>query len=110
MSMVKRPWTDAEIAIIREMAGSVTSFQIAEQLGRTNTQVKYAAASRGISLKLYGERAPGAKYSNALVEQARDLHDAGVKPKRIAEMIGMPYWAVCDAVYYKRGIGYAIEH
>lgn len=105
-----RGWTDDEIATIRQMAGTATSIAIAAALGRTSAQVKHLARRYHISLRLHGERCPWAKYSNVLVEQARALHDGGMKPKQIAAQLDMPYWAVCDAVYYKRGLGYAIDH
>lgn len=102
-----RGWTDEEINTIRAMAGTATSAVIGAALGRTGNQIKHMASRYGISLRCYGEHTPWSKYSDECVEQARLLHDRGMKPKQIAAILNIPYWAACDFVYYKRGLGYS---
>lgn len=102
-----RGWTDEEISTIRTMAGTATSAVIGAALGRTGNQIKHIASRYGISLRCYGEHTPWSKYSDACVEQARTLHDTGMKPKQIATILNIPYSAVRDFVYYKRGLGYS---
>lgn len=87
----------------------MSSAEIGRLLNRTSDSVKHRAQRIGVSLRKYGEACPGAKYSNATVDRARDLHESGVMPKEISKQLGVPYWNVCDFVYYKRGLGYGYE-
>jgi hypothetical protein len=103
-------WTHQEIRILRELAGRVPCKEIAARLGRTCQAVMSKAQSMKLSLKLYGERSPQAKYSDAFVEQARTLYDEGVKPKAIAARLSIPYYRVQAFVYYRDRLGSPIEH
>lgn len=99
-----RLWTDAEDKIIRLMAPEYSAAQIARSLDRTTDAVKNRCRAKRVSLKKRGERAESAKYSNAITEWARQLHDDGVRPKVISEVLRIPYWSVHSMVYYKRGV------
>ena len=68
------------------------------------------AHARKISLILYGERHPAAKYSDALVEEARILHDEGIAPKAIAERLGVPRGTIRSFVEYKHRLGPPSEY
>ncbi|HEU5102314.1 MAG TPA: hypothetical protein VFU22_25000 [Roseiflexaceae bacterium] len=98
-------WSHQEIRTLRSLAGEVSPDVIAERLGRTRIAVVARARMLSISLALYGERHPAAKYSDAIVEQARALYDLGLTPKTIAERLGVPRHAVKEFVYYKSRLG-----
>lgn len=103
-------WTHEEIRLLRQLAGQVPARVIAERLGRPSKETVIAKACQlGISLRLYGERNPTAKYPDRLVEQARDLHDAGLTPTVIAQRLGVPRGTVCDFVYYRSRLGPLVE-
>jgi hypothetical protein len=97
--------------VLRQLAGQVAPAVIAERLG---TRTRAAVIARGrllhISLMSYGEHHPAAKYSDALVEQARTLHDEGIKPRAIAEQLGIPVGAVKSFVYYQHRLGPPVEY
>lgn len=104
-----RAWTETEDKTLKALAAELSSYQLAQRLGRSSDAVKKRAVRLGVSLRKHGERCAHAKYSNAVVEQARGLHEAGVMPREISRRLGVPYWNVCDFVYFKRGLGYGYE-
>ncbi len=104
-----KAWTVEEDRVIKEQAETLTSYQLAERLGRSSDSIKHRARRLGVSLRKYGDKVAWAKYSNELVERARDLHEGGMMPLEISRRLGIPYWNVCDFVYFKRGLGYGYE-
>jgi DNA-binding CsgD family transcriptional regulator len=104
-------WTHEEIRLLRELAGKVPAQEIAERLGRPSRATVIAKARQlGISLRLYGERSPVAKHSDAVVEQIRDLHDEGLSKRAIARRLGLPRRSVRDYVDYRARLGPPIEY
>ena len=102
-------WTEEETRTLKANAAAMTADQLAELLGRTRDSIKGQARKLGVSLRKHGEACSWAKYSNAIVDKARDLHERGVPPRKISEQLSVPYWNVCDFVYFKRGLGYGYE-
>ncbi len=98
-------WTPQEIAQLRELAGQFSPAEIVQRLGRTPAAVKARAHALKISLILHGERHPGAKYSDLMVELARRMHDEGLKPRAIARVLDIPEGSVKSYVYYKARLG-----
>jgi len=109
MARVMRTWTDEEKTLLKRNAPNMTSSQLAKLLNRGIDSVKHKARQMGVSLRKYGEACSWAKYSNEVVEQARGLHESGVTPREISRKLGVPYWNICDFVYFKRGLGYGYE-
>jgi hypothetical protein len=103
-------WTHQETRLLRELAGKVSVTEIAERLGRTINATKYKAHQLKVNLILYGERHPGTKQSDALVEQARILYDEGLMPKAIALRLGIPYSTAKYFVEYRVRLGPPIEY
>jgi hypothetical protein len=83
--------------------------EIAIRLGRTRLAVKGKAQQLGIGLICYGEHHPGAKYSDALVEQVRTLYDEGLTPKVISVRLSIPHRTVSGFVQYPWRLGPPIE-
>lgn len=102
LTIKRKPWTNAEMRILKAQAGKKCSTEIAKELGRTRISVIHKARNLKISLLLKGELCSWAKYPDATVERAREMHDEGIKPKAISKELGVPYWNVCDFIYYKR--------
>lgn len=97
-----RAYTKQEDAVIRTHAGKKPAREIAEALARAPYSVKKRAAKLGLSLRLRGNACPWTKVPDETVEHMRAMHDAGARPIDISRSMGVPYWNVCDAVYYKR--------
>ena len=97
-------WTEQEIETLKGLGKDKTSSEIGKILNRSHDSVKHKAKQLKISLRKKGEKCSWAKYSNSVVEQARFLHDEGYKPKQISKLLSVPYWNICDFVYYKRGL------
>lgn len=95
-----RQWTPAEVRSLERLAPTHTAAEIADRLGRTANAVHQQAYLRKIRLQKSGDRDYRTKYSDALVEQCRALHDAGVQPKEISERTGVPLASVKAFVYY----------
>jgi hypothetical protein len=95
------PWSEAERRRLRRLAATYTAAQIADQLGRTVNAVRQQAYLHGIALQKAGDADYRTKYPDALVERARVLHEAGEKPRAIAELIGVPVGSVKSFVYYQ---------
>jgi hypothetical protein len=105
----RKAWSEAEDETVKQNAAEMTSCQLAELLGRSSDAVKHRARKLNISLRKHGDACSWAKYSNELVDEARDLHESGMGPKEISIRLKIPYWNVCDFVYYKRGLGYGYK-
>lgn len=104
-----KAWTQDDDRTLKKSADAMTSHQLAGILGRSSASIKHRARKLRVSLRKHGEKCSWAKYSNEVVEQARDMHESGIKPREISEMLGVPYWNICDFVYFKRGLGYGYE-
>jgi len=102
-------WTDEETRLLRELAGQVPARVIAERIGRTHPVVKARAHLLKIDLRLFGERCPWAKHSDAVVEQARTLHDEGMGPEAIARHLNIPRSSVRNFIYYQSRLGPPVE-
>lgn len=76
ISARKRPWTDGDIAMLREVAGKMPVSDIARQLGRGIAAVKSAANIRGISTAY---QPMGEKRSAKKSEQEKTLRDVIAK-------------------------------
>lgn len=100
--MAGRPWTAAELAIVRAMAPRASSFEIATAQGRGADGVKHAARRHGIALRKCGELCPNARYSDKLIEQARSLHDQGYGPRWIARRLQINEHTLKSALYYEQ--------
>lgn len=82
--MRNRFWTQDEDRILKKMAGNYSTKEIAEKLNRTQSSVNARAFDKKVSLRLYGEKHSRHKYSNAIVEKARNLYyEKGMKLKEI---------------------------
>ncbi len=102
--MDKQRWTKDEIEILKSHYKDKTSFEIGEILGRGSDSIKHKVRQLNLSLRKKGEKCSWSKYSDVIVERARYLHDRGMKPKQISKRLNIPYWNICDFVYYKRGL------
>ena len=100
--MSGRLWTKAEDARIRALAATCNSTAIAAVLDRTSDAVKHRARRIGVSLKKCGDNAPNVKYSDALIEAARQLHDQGYGPRWIASRLNINEWTLRSALYYRQ--------
>lgn len=76
ISARKRPWTDGDIAMLREVAGKMPVSDIARQLGRGIAAVKSAANIRGISTAY---QPMGEKRSAKKSEQEKTLRNVIAK-------------------------------
>lgn len=99
-----KQWVRAEIMIIRQCAGTMTVENIGRLIGRTNAAVR--AKSRELHIKLYlkGDHHQSAKYLQADVALARELHCEGVSRREIAEKLEIPISAVNQFVYFDRRV------
>ena len=104
-----KAWTEADDKLLKKNAATMTSAELSKLLDRGPSAIKHRASKLGISLKKYGEKCSYAKYSDAVCEKARELHDGGMRPVDISRKLNVPYWNVCDFVYYRRGLGYGYE-
>lgn len=69
-------WVRAEIMIIRQCAGTMTVENIGRLIGRTDAAVRAKARELHIKLYLKGDHHQSAKYRQADVALARELHCA----------------------------------
>lgn len=97
-------WVHAEIMIIRQCAGTMTVENIGRLIGRTGAAVRTKARERGIRLYLRGDYHQSAKYRQADIELARELHCEGVSRRDIAEKLEMPIGAVNQYIYFERRV------
>ena len=98
--MSGRPWSREEDAVIRQYAMTEHSHQIGLRLGRSVDAVKHRARRIGVSLTKCGDAAPNTRYSDALIEQARQMHDAGHGPRYISRELGINEFTLRSALYY----------
>jgi hypothetical protein len=80
-----RLWTEADIHMLRQMAGKTSVVEIAARLGRTRGAVVVKAGYLGISLLRHGDYNPHTKYSDADVETIRGLYLDGVPRREIMQ-------------------------
>lgn len=100
---IKR-WVRAEIAIIKQCAGSMTVENIGRLIGRTGAAVRAKARELHIKLYLQGDHHQSAKYRQKDIELARELHHEGITRRDIAEKLEMPIGAVNQFVYFERRV------
>lgn len=98
-------WKRAEILITRQCAGTMKVANIGQLIGRTDGAVRAKARELHISLRLRGDYHQSAKYRQSDIEQARDLHQKGMKRRDIAGMLKMPVSQVNQYVYFDRRVG-----
>ncbi|EAS2107963.1 DNA-binding protein [Salmonella enterica] len=98
-------WKRAEILIVRQCAGKMRAADIGRLIGRTGDAVRTKARELNICLVLRGNYHQSAKYRQSDIEQARDLHQKGMKRRDIAGMLKMPVSMVNQYVYFDRRIG-----
>lgn len=96
-----KPWTYAEQAELRRLAPTHTAEQIGALLHRTSHAVHQQAYKLKGRLQKAGDQNHGTKYSDALVEQIRTMHELGTKPAAIARETGVPIGNVKAFVYYR---------
>lgn len=97
-------WGRAETMIIRQCAGTMTVENIGRLIGRTGAAVRTKARELRIKMYLRGDYHQSAKYRQADVELARELHSKGVSRGDIAEKIEIPIGVVNQYVYFERRI------
>lgn len=97
-------WVRAEIMIIRQCAGTMTVENISRLIGRTGAAVRTKAREQGISLYLRGDHHQSAKYRQADIEMARELHREGITRRDIAKKLEMPLSAINQYVYFERRV------
>lgn len=95
-------WTPTEDRELRRMAAEFKAAEIAKALGRTPAATRQRAYKLKVRLEKDGERRHLAKYSDAVVERCRELHDAGKGPAAIARETGVPVGSVKAFVYYRQ--------
>lgn len=91
-----KPW---EIATLRKYAGSLTAEDIGLLIGRSAGAVLGKAGGLGISLQKRGDKHHSRKYSCEDAELARQLHAAGVRPRHIAEKLGIKVTSLGNFLY-----------
>lgn len=85
--MRNRFWTPEEDRMLKRMAGEYLTKDIANYLERTYSSVNMRAHRLGVRMQIYGEKHSHSKYSNAQVEQARELFfDKGKTIREISEI------------------------
>ena len=84
-----RPFTDAELQILRQHAASHTGQQIADMIGRSRKVVLNKLNAMGINAVKRGDQHYNVKHSDHDIELCRLLHQEGVPPGVIAEKMEM---------------------
>lgn len=95
------PWTPKEDRALQRMADRFTAKQIARAIGRTPAAVHQRAYLKRVKLQKAGDRDFRTKYSDALVERVRQLHEQGKAPSAIARETGVPVGSVKSFAYYR---------
>jgi len=67
MAHFKRPWTDDDVAKLRDLAGKMPTREIAREIGRTEAGVAMEASKLKISLST--ERRVGRRPNQALAQE-----------------------------------------
>jgi hypothetical protein len=99
---VARLWTNDEIALLVRCAGKMTATKIAMLVNRKPAGVRDKARELGISLKLTGDLHQAVKHPCADVELARQLREAGMKRRVIAEKLEIPLRTIDNFIHYRR--------
>lgn len=94
-------WTEADDHVLKKMAGTYPAKTIANHFNVSLASLRVFAHKRGISLRLYGEKAPRAKHKDVDVERCRRLKDDGLNVKAIAVSTGINPYTVSGFVYYE---------
>ena len=89
-----RHWTAQDDRFIRRHRHSLTARQMAQHLDRTMDAVKARARSLGISLFKCGDLHPCTRHSDEDVALIRELRDAGMHFREIAEKFDLSQVAV----------------
>lgn len=92
-------WNECEIKVIRKYAGILTAEDIGLLIGRTKEAVISRASKLHISLQKSGDCHHSRKYSQADEELARQLHAAGMRPRHIAEKLGINPISIGNFLY-----------
>lgn len=100
----RKPWTPAEIKLLKQNAGTLRIAQFAELLGRTPDSVKAKANKLKICLRLRGEFHQRFKHPLSKVEAARQLHESKTPLREIASRLDLPMSTVKHYVYFDRRI------
>ncbi|AXH72143.1 MAG: DNA-binding protein [Siphoviridae sp. ctdc_1] len=95
-------FTPDEIRLIRRLAKTHTAQQIAEMTGRSRRSVANKAFDLGISMKKHGDNHYNVKYSDEDVELARQLHEAGLGVREIAEKMEIPQDHLSNILYFRK--------
>jgi len=95
-----RYWTDEEKKFIRKNAPLMTITEVAEKLGRTRPSVFNYASQNGIRFIKRGESHWRVTVSDEDVELCRQLHDAGLTIREIAEKMEIPATSVSGYTGY----------
>ena len=87
--MNRRPWTEYEEKVLRQMAGVKTAAEIAEELGRTRQSVFDKFRRMGISGVKAGENHWNAKLTQLQVDMIGTLYDAGYTARDIQQAFSL---------------------
>ncbi|UAN43865.1 DNA-binding protein [Serratia sp. JSRIV001] len=83
-------WNETEEKALKQNASTMTAKQIGYLLGRTEKSVSVRAAIIGVCMRKSGDAHHSRKYSEADIDIARQLHDAGMGLRLIAEKLEIP--------------------
>ncbi|NWA20299.1 DNA-binding protein [Serratia liquefaciens] len=92
-------WQESEMNILRKYAATLTAEDIGLIIGRSKHAVKSKARDLHISLQKRGDCHHSAKYSQADTELARQLYAEGVRPRHIAEKLGIKSISIGNYLY-----------
>jgi len=92
-------WQESEINILRKYAAKLTAEDIGLLIGRTKHAVKSQAHKLHISLQKRGDYHHSTKYPQEDTELARQLYAAGVRPRHIAEKLGIKPISIGNYLY-----------
>lgn len=104
--MTLQRWTDAEDGALRTRYAHEPTRVIAADLGRTVHAVRYRAQLLGLRATRTGTHHHRTRWTGAIVERARDLHEHTDWPAdRIAAELGVPRDTIHDWIHYRTRIG-----
>jgi len=89
-NVAARPWTEEDIAILREFYPTGKIDELAQQLGRTEASVKHQAYSLGIKRQSWCDRL----WSEEEVRMLRELYPNCKSTREVARKIGRPWGSV----------------
>lgn len=99
--MAGKAWTRGEDKRLRQMAPRLGSAAVAQALGRSQHGVRHRARLLGIDFRKCGEAHWGARHSEAFVEFARHLHEAGHSPSAIRDRLGLRKGTADSILYFR---------